>query len=136
MAANQSVSVDLPEELYARIREIAERNERSVEAVLRESLEVLFAADLATAAHQLAQLETYRDDQLWAVVYRRMAWPQRERLRELTSLGKQVSLNEAQQRELATLVEQADYETLLRSHALRLLKQRGHDVDRYLNLGA
>jgi predicted transcriptional regulator len=135
MAATQSVSVDLPEDLYARIRDIAERNERSVEAVLRESLEVLFRADAVTVANQLAQLDTYRDDQLWAVVYQRMAWPQRERLRDLSASGKHGSLSATEHDELALLVDQADTYTLLRSHALQLLKQRGHDVERYLNLG-
>ncbi len=134
MESTQSVSLDLPEELYARIREIAERNERSVETVLRESLEVLFGVDPSSAAHQLPQLDAYRDDQLWAIVHQRMAWPQRERLRDLISSGKQDLLKESEQAELETLIDQADHYSLLRSQALQLLKQRGHNVDQYLNV--
>jgi hypothetical protein len=81
------------------------------------------------------QLKSYRDDQLWAIVYQRLAWPQRERLRDLTERGKQGNLTSAEQNELETLIERADHLTLLRSEALGLLKQRGEDIDRYLKLG-
>ncbi|NDJ85432.1 MAG: hypothetical protein GYB66_06070 [Chloroflexi bacterium] len=49
---------------------------------------------------QVPRLEDYPDDQLWAVVYQRMAWPQRERLRELVARGKQGDLTSAEQAEL------------------------------------
>ncbi|NDJ78369.1 MAG: hypothetical protein GYB65_19135 [Chloroflexi bacterium] len=136
MVSTQSISVNVSEELYERIRDIAERNDRSVEAVLRESLEVMFGAESEETANQTARLQDYRDDQLWAVVYQRMAWPQRERLRELVARGKQGDLTAAEQTELETLLDRADHYTLLRSQALHLLKQRGHDIDRYLKLGA
>lgn len=136
MVSTQSVSVDLPEELYERIREVAERNERSVEAVLRESLEVMFGSESEEPTNQAPHLETYRDDQLWAVVYQRIAWPQRERLRDLMTRGKQGDLTAAEQTELEALLDRADHFTVLRSQALRLLKQRGHDIDRYLKPGA
>lgn len=136
MVSTQSISVNVSEELYERIRDIAERNDRSVEAVLRESLEVMFGAESEEIANQVPRLEDYRDDQLWAVVYQRMAWPQRERLRELVVRGKQGELISAEQAELEALLDRADHYTLLRSQALHLLKQRGHDVDRYLKPGA
>lgn len=134
MASTKSVSVDLPDDLYRRIRDVAERNERSVESVLRESLEAMFGG--AEPESILAELDGFRDDQLWAVVYQRLVWPENERLRDLIARGKQGSLTQAEHTELNTLLDRADRYTLLRSHALRLLKQRGHDVDQFLAMGA
>jgi predicted DNA-binding protein len=135
MVSTQSISVELPDDLYKRIQEIAERNDRSVESVLRESLEVMFGEESAEAESSLDRLETYRDDQLWAVVYQRLAWPRREHLRELTERGKQGDLTPSEQAELEALLDRVDHYTLIRSEALRLLKQRGHDIDRDLKLG-
>ncbi|MFC1959100.1 hypothetical protein ACFLYO_00165 [Chloroflexota bacterium] len=136
MASTQSISLDLSEELYERIRKIAERNERSMEAVLQESLEVMFSITTDEPTNHALHLEIYRDDQLWAVVYQRMTWPRRERLWELMARGKQGNLTTIEETELQTLLDRVDHYTLLRSQALVLLKQRGHDIDRYLKLGA
>jgi predicted DNA-binding protein len=135
MTSTQSISVELPDELYERIREVAERNERSVESVLRESLEVMFGGAAVESEDLLSRMETFRDDQLWAVVYQRMAWPQKERLRELTTQGKTGELSLGEQADLKALLDQVDRYTLLRSRALQLLQQRGHEVDRYLMMG-
>lgn len=136
MPSTQSVSLDLPDELYERIRKVAERNDRSVETVLRESLEVMFGSEAGGPDNRASPLESYRDDQLWAVVYRRMAWPQRERLRELVARSKQGDLTPDEQTELKTLLDRVDQFTLLRSQALYLLEQRGHSIERHLKLGA
>ena len=81
-------------------------------------------------------LETFSDEQLWAIVQRELAWPQDVRLRELTTLGKQGNLSAEEQIEMERLVDQVDRYVLVRSQALLLLKQRGHDVERRLKLGA
>jgi hypothetical protein len=132
MASTQSVSVELPEELYESIREVAERSERSVESVLRESLEVMFSPLSGDPEDLLARLDSYRDDQLWGVVYQRLTWPKKERLHELMRRGREGELSGAEQAELEELLDRVDRYTVLRSGALRLLEQRGHDVERYL----
>ena len=87
------------------------------------------------STQQELSLESYRDDQLWGVVVQRMAWPQRERLRELTSRGKQGDLTDFEQAELDNLLDRVDSFTLRRSHALSLLKQRGYSLDHYFRSG-
>ncbi|MBN1311615.1 MAG: hypothetical protein JXB30_09365 [Anaerolineae bacterium] len=136
MLSTQLVSVELPDDLYRRIREVAERNERSVESVLRESLEVMFGAASMMPEELLALLEHYRDDQLWAVVYQRLAWPRKERLNELVARGKEEGLSKAEQEELEMLLDEVDSYTLVRSQALHLLEQHGQDVQRYRAMGA
>ena len=74
----KSLTLDLPEELYEHMRQVAEQSQRSLERVVLESLCLLFvspttATDIATA---LAALRDYTDEQLWAVVYQRLPWLQ------------------------------------------------------------
>jgi hypothetical protein len=134
--AQQPVVLQLPEELYERIRQVAQDSNRPLETVMVDSLSLLFG-DLPDNAELTPQiLATFSDEQLWAIVQRSLAWPQDVRLRELTTLGKQGSLSAEEQSELERLVDQVDRYVLVRSHALLLLKQRGYDVERRLKLGA
>ena len=132
--SRQSVTLDLPDELYARIRQAAEENRIPLENMLVDSIELLFG-DLP-ANEPLGNLESLTDEQLWAVVYRQLAFPQDARLRELTLIGKHGSLTSDEQAEIEQLVAYVDRYILLRSQALTLLKKRGHDVERRLKLGA
>ncbi|MDQ3247967.1 MAG: hypothetical protein M3Q45_02050 [Chloroflexota bacterium] len=130
----QSVLVNLPVELYRRIRGTAQDTNRTVETVLLESLMLLFA-DLSSDAEPLFPvLDTLSDDQLWAVIQRRLTWPESARLRELVATSSIKTLSMHEQSELDSLLEQVDRYTLLRSKALLLLKQRGHPVEKHLGM--
>src|SRR6185436_15907001 len=96
-------------------REIADDSQRPVESVLIDSLTLLFGNLPAIPPEQL---ETYTDEQLWALVHRLLAWPQDARLHELTLLSKQRSLSPTEQNELESLVNAYDQYVLLRSAAL------------------
>jgi hypothetical protein len=133
----KSITLDLPEDLYEQVRQVAAQSQRPMERVVLESLRLLFvppsSADLATS---LATLSGYTDAQLWAVVYQRLAWPQSQRLHELSAKNKLERLTEDEQRELEDLLVSNDSAMLLRSEALRLLKHRGYDTEAYLKRGA
>ena|SRR5579859_1793831 len=132
----QPVILQLPDDLYERVRQVAQESHRPLESVLVDSLTLLFG-DLPDNAELTPQtLATFSDEQLWALVQRSLAWPQDVRLRELTALGKQGNLTTEEQAEMERLVDQVDRYILVRSQALLLLKQRGHDVERRLKLGA
>jgi hypothetical protein len=130
----QSVTLDLPDELYARIRKAAEENRIPLENMLVDSIELMFGD--VPAEETPESLEKLTDEQLWAVVYRQIAFPQDARLRELTALSKRGVLTSDEQVEMEQLVDYIDHYVLLRSKALLLLKQHGHDVERRLKLGA
>jgi hypothetical protein len=83
-----------------------------------------------------SDLASYSDAQLWAVVYQRLAWAQSQRLHELSTKNKLERLTEDEQRELEDLLAWNDHAMLLRSEALRLLKDRGYDIAVYLKRGA
>jgi len=134
----KSITLDLPDDLYEQVHQVAAQSQRPVERVVLESLRLLFvpppsAADLAAS---LAVLSGYADAQLWAVVYQRLAWPQSQRLHELSAIKKLERLTEDEQHELADLLSSNDRAMLLRSEALRLLKIRGYDLEAYLKRGA
>jgi succinate dehydrogenase flavin-adding protein (antitoxin of CptAB toxin-antitoxin module) len=83
-------------------------------------------------AANLAELVSFSDEQLWAIVHRRLPWSESLRLRELIAQSKQTALVDSEQRELEHLLELVDRSMLLRSEALLRLKERGRDVERYL----
>ncbi|MGH2346064.1 MAG: hypothetical protein ACRDG4_12620 [Chloroflexota bacterium] len=136
MAGMHSLQVELPADLFERIREAAARSDQPIESVLVDTLALLFGTSRADWERRAATLETLPDAELWALVHRRMAWPEGARIRELTAHGKQVTLSDGEQSELADLIDEADRLILLRSRALLVLRQRGHDVGEYLKLGA
>ena len=81
----------------------------------------------------MKDLQHDTDDELWAVVDQRLTRKQDTRLRQLIALGKQGQLAADEQAEMERLVDLVDHRMLLRSEALLLLQQRGHDIDTYLN---
>jgi hypothetical protein len=134
----KSITLDLPEDLYEHVQQVAAQSQRPVERVVLESLRLLFvpppsSVDLATS---LAALSGYTDQQLWAIVYQRLAWPQSQRLHELSVKNKLERLTEDEQRELEDLLVSNDRAMLLRSEALSQLKHRGYDIEAYLKRGA
>ena len=133
---NQStVELQIPPEVYERVRQIAKASNRSVESVLQDGLTLLFGA-LPDTGISPDELKNYTDEQLWAIVHQRLAWPQDTRLRELIALGKQGQITEDEKAEMERLIDLVDHQMLLRSQALLLLKQRGHNVEKQLKLGA
>lgn len=132
----RSISVELSADLFERLREAATRSDRPLEAVLVESLTLLFGAQHPDRAALPERLETLSDAQLWALVYSRVAWPEGARLRELAARGRQMALTGQEQTELVALIEETDSLMLLRSRALLALQKRGHDIREQLQIGA
>jgi predicted DNA-binding protein len=123
----QSIVLDLPDNLYERIQQIADQSDRSLETLLLESLDLLFGNTPDTNL-SVSTLDALSDVQLWAVVYRRLLWPQSSRLHHLSERHPRTT---QEQDELDQLLNRVDQDILLRSEALRLLKERGHSVDRF-----
>jgi hypothetical protein len=129
------VELQILHEIYERARQIARDSNRSIESVLLDGLSLLFGA-LPDAGISPDELKDYSDEQLWAVVHQRLAWTQDTRLRELIALGKQGQITDEEKVEMERLIDLVDHQMLLRSEALLLLKQRGHNIEKQLKLGA
>ncbi len=125
----------VPAAIYERAEAIANDTGRSAESVIVDGLSLLFgeAGDLALEPEAL---KDFADEQLLAVVHRRLAWPHDTRLRELMQLGQLGRVTEEEIVEMEDLVAKFDHQVLLRSEALLQLKRRGHNIDKLLELGA
>ena len=129
------MELQIPLEIYERARQIATDSNRSIESVLLDGLTLLFES---LPDHSLSpdELKNYSDEELWVVVHQRLILPQDTRLRQLVELGKQGQLSTGEKAEMERLMDLVDHQMLLRSEALLLLKQRGHDIEQKLRLGA
>lgn len=133
--SQSTIELQLPSKIYERAQQIAKDSNRSVESVLLDGLTLLFG-ELPNTELSPDALIDYGDEQLWAVVHQRLAWPQDTRLRELIALGKLGQISGDEQVEMERLIDLVDHQMLLRSEALLLLKQRGYPVETQLKLGA
>lgn len=129
------VTLSIPEALYERIQEEADGAHQPFKSVMIDRLAVLFnrsdeALDVDKA---LDLLDGFKDYELWAMVSRRLSAADSERLHHLGSEEKRAALSPDEQRELDQLLAQVNRDMLLRSKALLLLKERGHDISTYLN---
>ena len=132
----RTVTLHIPDELYKQVEKAAQASERPVENVLLDSIS-LFVNYPQTSQQLdkwLEQLGGYTDAQLWNVVYHRLAENDALRLSELSEKNKQGTITTQEENELTNLVDLVDRDMLLRSEALLLLQQRGHDVESYLKL--
>ena len=128
-----AISIELPEELYTRVQQIAARSDSSIEMALLEGMSWLYTTVPSDRDATFKKLRTLSDVQLWAVVYQRLHPHDASRLQSLSGAVNQAPLPADEQAELEELLRLVDYQMLLRSEALLLLQKRGHDVDSYLN---
>lgn len=128
------VELQLPPDIYERAQQIASESNRSIESVLLDSLAFLFGT--SDSHISIDDLKNYSDQELWVVINHRLTLTQDTRLRQLVEHGKQAQLSIAEQTEMEHLLDLVDHQMLLRSEALLLLKQRGHNIDQTLKLGA
>lgn len=127
------VTMSIPDELYEQIEHIAEASERSIEAVLFETIAFSFSEPAKTILDdQLAALDSYTDAQLRALIYRRIPSAKRARYDELKDIAAHRSLTTSEAAEIEQYVEVYDSFVLLRSKVLSLLQQRGYDIDALL----
>jgi hypothetical protein len=133
MLMSATIELNIPSEIYDRAQQIARDSNRSVETVMLDALGLLFSASIAEIEPNT--LHVYSDEQLWAIVYQRLTWPQETRLRELIALGKAGIRSSAEAAEAEQLIDLVDRHMLLRSEAILILTERGYDVKTILNLG-
>lgn len=130
-----TVELRVPSTIYESAEEIARNSDRSAEKVILDALSLIFAQ--SPESHlEPEDLKEFADDQLLAVFHQRLAWPQEARLRELMRLGQMGQVTDEEIAEMEVLVDVVDQQILLRSEALLLLKQRGHDIAMLLKPGA
>ncbi len=129
--ATHTIRLDVPSELYERLKQRAAHAQRSVEA---ELLSVVQAAvrgedelppDLADALIPLTSMD---DAELWQAAGSHLPDGAARRLEALNLKRQREGLTEREERVASSLLRQYERFMLIRAEAAALLKRRGHDV--------
>ena len=126
----QTVTVNLPDNLYQRMRRRARERNRTVEDEVVEVVARAFDDDIAPAtADLLEELPLLSDHDLWQAARMYIPADQAERMQELVWKEQAEGLTTAEQDEAGQLQRNAHRVMLVRGEAAALLAERGHDVD-------
>lgn len=135
--ARPTVSVEVPEPVYRRLKQIAEITHRSVEDVLIATVNSALPLEPGwpvEVADELAAMNMFNDDALWAAVESSLSPAQTERMRQLNETVDTRPLTDAEEAELTELMRAYDRAVLRRARALALLSQRGYDISAQVSL--
>jgi hypothetical protein len=138
MMAIQTLTIQLPDRLYARLRHRAQQANRPVEAELVDLLAtaILEEDELPDElSHELAGLEHLEDEALWQAARGRLAAEMARRMEKLHRKRQRQGLTGSEARALSDLVRQYERAMLIRAQAAALLKRRGHDVSKLAGAG-
>ncbi len=130
--AQQTLILNISDDLYHRLKQRAEAAHRSVEAEVVNTLSASVAADagrrtdLAELLDALAQMD---DEALRQASRNTLAREADEGLRQLRARRTQEQLTAEELERQTELLRQYDRGLLIRSQALALLKQRGRNID-------
>jgi len=136
----QTIPINIPQRLYARVERFAHLTHRSIESVLEQTLTAtipLWPRQLSPEMQAaLLALETLDDSALWQIAVSMAAPSWQLRLSELLAQNKIAPLSEAEQNEVTQLQFQADLLMLRKGYAFVLLKWRGHQLPSLAELEA
>lgn len=125
--AARAVTLHLPGPLFEKIERKAQEAHRSIEAELLEVVSTAVPAAEEFGA-EVSALRFLDDAALVQAARTRLALPDSERMEELHRTDRRAGLSESEAQELADLERQYERVLMVRSHAARLLAQRGHDI--------
>ena len=137
MTTTQDITISVPDVLYQKLKARAEQTQRSVEA---EALDALVASvpivdELPTEfKDSLAQLSLLDDEALWRASRTTFPTDAAHQLEDLHLKRQREGLTESEAQSAATLLQQYERAMLVRTQAVALLKQRGHDVSDLLRV--
>jgi plasmid stability protein len=132
----QTLTLDVPDAVYSRLLDRAQRLNRSVELELLDVISTAvgngeqLASELEEALDALAMMT---DDELWNAARNRLARETSDEIRKLHDARQKSGLTSSETDALAQLMRQYDKALLVRARAAALLKSRGHDVQTLLN---
>jgi len=127
------VELKITSDIEEMARRISEQENCSLESVLEDGLALLYS-ETWDGEQFLDRLANFSDEQLWNLVHLRLTFTQDRRIRNLMERGGEGRLSQADESELEHLLRLVDRHTVLRSHALVQLQERGHDPVQYLNV--
>ncbi len=128
----ETVHIELPEEMYERLKGMATVSQRPLTEVIYQSIRGNLPPvlnDLLPEQRDLvADLQALNDEPLWVVARTPVPAPGWRRHQQLLHKAETGLLTLPEQEELAELREAADRFVTRRSYALALLKWRGYTI--------
>ncbi|MBE0691073.1 MAG: hypothetical protein IH587_13220 [Anaerolineae bacterium] len=121
----------VPEEVYARARQIAEETSQPVDRVMIEYLRTLSAPLPILPPEEEAELEALKnlsDDALWTIAREQMPDDLQARMQDLMDKNSLGTITSEEYGELEALVERGQRLMVRKSEAAALLTQRGYKV--------
>ena len=128
---SNSLVVDLPLPILEQIRQRAAESQHSVQEELVELVTAKLAADSSSVENiddSLEGLTTLSDDELWQTARAPLAEDVNRRTAELNEKRRRQRLSAAEAEELQGLLHCYERHVLIRSKAMALLCERGHDI--------
>ena len=128
----QAVTLQLPENLYLRLQQMAQATHRSFDEVLLRAIQVGSPPSWedAPAAFQmdLAALDRLDDDALWRVARSQQTAADMVQYEALLEKNASDIISDTERAELARLRTEADRFMLCKVHAAALLRWRGYNI--------
>lgn len=132
MSVAYALSIELNNELYERVKKVSEWSSEPIEKVFLEGMNWWYTnLRVEDVDAFMERFHTFSNVELWAVVYQRLPLEDQDRLSVLSQKNKTGQLASEEKKDLDELVDLIDYQMLLRSQALVILKNRGQDADGY-----
>ena len=130
--AEETLTLNVPESLYQRLKQRAAVEHRSLEEVVIDTLvtavpeEDRITPELEQLLNSMASLD---DETLWRAARNDLAREAAEEIRRLRAKRERKGLTLDERQRCADLLRQYDEGILIRAEAAALLKQRGHNID-------
>ncbi len=128
----QAINVQLPDEMYQRLKDMVTVTRRSLEDVIFQTIRGNLPPSLDDLPPEqrdlVADIEHLGDDALWAVAKAPLPSSRWQRHQRLLRKAEDGALTLSDQTELAQLREAADSFVIRRSYALALLRWRGYTI--------
>ena len=130
-----AITLHLPETLYERFRQRAEWSRRSLETELLEAVASAAPAEAELSPELIGAIEALEgrtDAELWRLAKTSMSKEASQELEALHLKQRDEGLSQDEEAARARLIREYEQTVLIRAQAVRLLKDRGHDVSTLL----
>jgi hypothetical protein len=130
---SEQFTIEIPNSQANYMRQLAQLTKQSVEEILAEAI-FHPIPPIASIDEQLIQVTHYTNAQLWSIILGGLGFPQEidERMLVLIERGKQETLSLSGREELDDLMDLYDKYVLLRAKIITELRERGEDIQTYL----
>ena len=133
--AEPTVSVEVKESVYGKLKRAAELTQRSIDDVLNSTIDAALVADSSLPQElsgELAAMHVMSDAALFSALHPIFTSQHDRRLAELSCESQQRDLGRSEKEERESLLHLYDKSILLRAQAMAILHQRGHTISREL----